>query len=264
MTDREPNYLHRANQTAELAWNYEGPGTGAGGAGIDYLKQLYNVDVPNNAYALEIGYGQGVMVKRLIEQYQANVIALDINKMAKEWIDKWAIEHNVPILDAWPTRGDDGYWRNADGNIIQFPSLYARLTDICFYRLDSDNVQENLVDFAFASEVYEHITNPHNMTAIVKHLLKHGGLYVVSFPRPEDNFGYTGGLHGHIYPGFLQRDSYEIFMRQMYFKKVAHLNNGSSAWYVFKNYKGEGMVDAHVMANRDFTEEELFNCMEGF
>ena len=81
---------------------------------------------------------------------------------------------------------------------------------------------------------------------------------------PEDNLGYGGGEHAHIYPGFLRRDSFERFMKQLYFKQVARVENGSSAWYVFRNYKGDGVVDAFSIVSGNYTEEELFSCLDSF
>jgi len=92
-------------------------------------------------------------------------------------------------------------------------------------------------------------------------VLEHDGLLLMAFPMPENNFGYGGGQHAHVYPGFLERESYEIFMKQMYFRAMKRGENGASAWYAWRNYKGPGVVDVFRIVSGNYEEDQLFGCL---
>jgi ubiquinone/menaquinone biosynthesis C-methylase UbiE len=123
---------------------------------------------------------------------------------------------------------------------------------------------DDTYDFAFCTETIEHLSNPFFMVSEVKRVLKHNGIFVLAFPMPEDNLGYDGGEHAHIYPGFLLQEPFELFMKQLYFKIRHHRKNGSSAWYTFQSYKQRGVVSAFDMGHSNYTEAELFKCLEDF
>jgi len=107
------------------------------------------------------------------------------------------------------------------------------------------------------------------MIAELKAAMKHGAVFVLSFPMPEDNGPYSGredegygpGNHAHVYPGFLLRESFERFMMQMYFRLEFRMQNGSSAWYVFRNYAKDDMVDPFKMISGNYTPQALYGCL---
>jgi SAM-dependent methyltransferase len=114
----------------------------------------------------------------------------------------------------------------------------------------------------FCTETIEHVANPYFAVAEIKRVLEHDGLFVLAFPMPEDNLGYGGGQHGHVYPGFLLRESFERFMMQLYFRAPCRQANGSSAWYAYRNAKQGGkMVDIFSVIAGNYTEEELYGWL---
>ena len=122
---------------------------------------------------------------------------------------------------------------------------------------------DDVIDWAYCLETPEHLANPYFAFAEVKRVLKHGGKFVLAFPRPESNLGYGGGKHPQVYPGFLQKDSFERFMMQLYFKKIQRDVHGDSAWYLYENIKeGEDFFDTFFMIKGNYTEDKLYGCLE--
>ena len=130
----------------------------------------------------------------------------------------------------------------------------------------------NTFDFAFCTESVEHFSNPYFAFANVKKALKHGGVFVVAFPMPEDNgwasgvpdHGFGSGEHAHVYPGLLLRDSFNLFMRQLYFQEIQGWDNGSTHWSIWANFKHETNVDVFAMGSGNYTEEQLFGRLDAW
>lgn len=226
--------IDRANSRAAANYSREGAGIGADAEALKVLEEYTSERVQENHTCLEIGFGQGKLVEQLACHRRAKVIGFDI-AMASLHAD--SAQRAIAC-------GAQLYVMDASHEEIGLPDDYAH--------------------YAFCTETIEHLSNPFFMCAEVKRVLVHGGYFTLSFPMPEDNLGYGGGQHAHVYPGFLRQDSWESFCRQLYFKSVHFHSNGSSAWYVLKNYKGPGVKDVFSMTSANYDERELFQCLEGF
>ena len=240
------------------AW-LEGPGTGAGGEALDRLREYADIDVPKRSACFEIGFGRGDLIKRLITERNCSAIAVDCSIASWQSLVTWAYTQPVEqIHDVCAYIPSMKEWEENANNIM----LYAAHADVSHMWIDNHTAVHDVCDFAFCTEAIEHLANPYYAVALAKRLLKHGGVFMLSFPMPEDNLGYGGGEHAHVYPGFLTKDSFERFMRQLYFKQTMRRENGSSAWYVFKNYKGEGVHDVFSVISGNFTEEQLYGVLD--
>ena len=225
--------MNRINPTAREAYKQEGPGVGAGAGALEWCERLSGKKPEKGDFILEVGAGQ---CELLIELAQREIMTCGVD-IAEACLAK--LEGVSP-------------------DVMKFLRLH-----ICDVSHDKLPWPTNTFDFAFCTETIEHVANPYYMVSEVKRTLRHGGLFVLAFPMPEDNLGYGGGQHAHVYPGFLTKDSFERFMRQMYFKFVNRQANGSSAWYAFKNYKGEGMVDVfHMIAGNYENERDLYGVLD--
>lgn len=235
------DYRARINPTAVESYKHQGPGCGDQGRGIEYLDEKSGEDIPklvpliNGAVCLDVGFGMCETIEKLILDYRCR------------------LAYGVDIAEAC-----------SDSPVVKRLDPHKK----CLWILDVSHtvlpIQDNAVDIAFCTETIEHLSNPFYMFAEVKRVLKHGSLFVLSFPRPEDNLGYGGGEHAHIYPGFLRKEYFAHFCKQMYFKELFRLENGSSGWYILKNFKAEGVTDVFEMASGNYSEERLFKCMEDF
>lgn len=223
----------RTHATANHCYKFQGVGIGADMTALNYFKQLAPEAVLNKeSCGLDVGFGGGGTLKALHDTYGMRKL------------------YGVDIAPA------------------SFETKTCAPKCSKLYHLDVSHdalpLAEDSLDIVFCTEVIEHLSNPFFMVANVKVALKHGGYFCFSFPMPENNLGYEGGQHAHVYPGFLQRDSFERFMKQLYFQKVGRLENGASAWYVFRNYKGDGVLDVFEIVAGNYTEAQLFACLENF
>jgi len=194
-------------------------GVGAGKSACEFFS------FPKNKRVLEIGFGSGELVVELTKRGNA-FYGVDIGKASHEYAIK------------------DGFIDK--GNLIWL--------DISFDRLPWT---DDFFDFVYCTEVLEHLENPAHMFMEVKRTLKDQGLFIVSFPRPEDNLGSNSGMHSHMYPGFLLKKSFRMFCDQMYFKVVGYKENGSTAWYLLVNVKEENQVGVHTYIQGNYDSEEL-------
>lgn len=181
---------------------------------------------PTGKRCLDIGYG----TCRLLDVLKKNgnsVFGVDIGKEAM----RVAVENNQ--ID--------------DRTLIYLDVSHNKLPWI-----------DNVFDYVYCTETIEHLENPAFVFMEIKRVLKPNGRFVVAFPRPEDNFGYDGGKHAHMYPGFLLKYSFRYFLKQMYFKILKYWENGSSAWYLLENIKEGDEVGVHLMIQGNYNEDELY------
>lgn len=216
----------RINRTAVVSYQTEGPGAGAEAHGLEYLTK-WGVPLNGSVHALEIGFGGGGWIKAM-RQCCARVSGVDIARAA---YDAQETTLNLHVLDV-------------SHDPLPLP--------------DDD------IHVVSCTETIEHVANPFHMFAEIKRVLVHGGHFLIAFPRPEDNLGYDCGMHAHVYPGFLERASFERFCRQCYFKVLQREENGATAWYLLKNYKGEGVTDVFKVVSGNNTEEGLYGCLTDF
>lgn len=232
--------LQQINDTALNSYACEGLGIGAAAEALDELEKYTGFRLREGHRVIEVGPGQMELVRRVPLLRAAMIDAFDI------------------VIDA--VRIDA--LRTELSEMGRDPSLFnIHLCDVSHDRFVHEH---DLYDAAFCTETIEHLSNPYHMVSNVKRGLKHGGYFVLAFPMPEDNLGYGGGKHAHVYPGFLLREPFEHFMRQMFFKQVHRHANGSSAWYIFKNYKGPGVVDVFSMTSQNYDDARIFECLEAY
>ena len=227
----------QVQSTAVDAYKSEGGGIGAGSGALDWLMENSELSTPSGLRCLEIGCGAGELVARLAASGN-KVIGVDIAEKCIECV-----------------------WSQVKKNLVNPKLVQTYLLDISHEPLQ---IKEDSIDIAFCTETIEHLSNPYHMFAEVKRVLRHEGHFVMAYPMPENNLGCGGGQHAHVYPGFLLRDSFERFCKQMYFKIVVRTENGSSAWYLLKNYKAEGIVDPFCMIAGNYEEEDLYGCLNNF
>jgi len=225
--------------TARKCYESEGPGIGGSGDAMAYLYKA-DIYIESGMRVLDIGFGHGEF---LLDAYEcgAEIYGVDLAEASVNF-----------VRDRLQKNPASGHWRLAVCD-VSHETLAAAV------ELDTDSV-----DVAVCTETVEHLSNPYFAFAEAKRVLKHGGSFLVAFPMPEDNLGYKGGQHAHIYPGFLTRESFETFMRQLYFKQRYRKTNGSTAWYAFRNYKGPGVVDVFEIVAGNYTERQLFSCLGEF
>jgi len=236
MANRDGTPLGRINNTARDLYETQGPGIGSGAGALDYLLK-WGVDPATDCNVLEIGFGEGKLFAAFQER---GCNALYGVEFAQAAIDA------ARVLCAQNSRA---------------PQPILAFLDVSHEPLP---LRDNSVDYAFCTETLEHLSNPYFMFCEVKRVLRHRGLFVLSFPQPARSLGYGGGDHGQIYPSFLLRDSFERFAKQLYFSVVAREENGSSDWYLLKNYKRDGIVDVFEVISGNYDERELYGCLEGF
>ena len=182
---------------------------------------------------LEIGFGEGKFAEKLTRENE--YWGIDIGGGAhKDVLKKKLNEQGARFL-------------RLDVNKDDFPLL------------------DDYFDACFILETLEHLANPCHCVEEIKRVLKDNGRLIVVFPRPEDNLGYSEGLHAHIYPGFLLKKSFRMFMRQLFFRIKDYRVNGSSAYYRYENVKTvpminekEGEVSPHFLTTANYDEGVLF------
>lgn len=231
--------LQQINDTAHNSYATQGLGIGAADEALGELEKYTDFRLCAGMAAVEIGCGEMKLVRKIAIERKARIDAYDLVVDSERLGALLAEAREVGVR-----------------NMIS-----VMPTDVCHDRFISDH---DIYDAAFCTETIEHLSNPYFMVSNVKRGLKHGGYFVLSYPMPEDNLGYGGGKHAHVYPGFLLREPFEHFMRQMYFKQVHRHANGSSAWYVFKNYKGPGVTDVFSMTSANYDDERMFDCLRDF
>jgi SAM-dependent methyltransferase len=236
----KPLELQRTNPTAREAYSFQGPGTGGGGEALEKLESNCDRRIVSDSRCLDIGFGEGKLVNALLERKCKSVCGVDI-----------AMASMLPYSSGVSV---SVFFKKKIG-------LDLRILDVSH---DPLPYKDDAFDFVFCLEAIEHMSNPYHMCAEAKRVLRHDGMFVFAFPRPEDNLGYDSGQHAHVYPSLLQQGGYEQFMTQLYFKQAFRVENGSSAWYGWRNYKGPGVVDVFEMCSGNHTAEQLFNCLEEF
>jgi len=233
MYDDTAEPVAHINPTAVTAYERQGPGVGAGGEVMSLLLSRLQRQIDPPDVLFEIGFGQGELM-RLCAQRGVKAFGGEVCDAAFVQTRDWALQ-NYPDL-CLPIKMD------ASHDLIPLP--------------------DDSVSIVACTETIEHLGNPIYALSEAKRVLQHDGLFVLAFPMPESNLGYGGGKHAHVYPGFLLRDPFERFMKQLFFKLVLRWENGDSAWYVYSNYKGPGIVDVFHVISGNYEEAELYGVLE--
>lgn len=227
---------NRLAPRAATAYQGQGPGIGAEDDTLDWLEENTDYRITREHCVLDVGFGKGKLLKRLAEERSCSFVAgVDIAEASLEESSEW--KSGTSMLDT---------------------TIDLRKLDVSHDLLPFRN---DAFDFAICTETIEHVANPHHMVAEIKRVLKNHGILVMAFPMPEDNLGYGCGQHAHMYPGFLTRGSFEMFMQQCFFRKIQRTVNGSTAWYCYENYKGSSVVDVFTVVSGNYTEYDLFKCI---
>lgn len=213
-----------------------------GERGIGMNKTLFTdhhfIETPKGLRTLEIGFGQGELVRYLLENNN-RVYGVDVGLASTEG----AIQ--------------DGFIDKA-----------------CLLYLDASRERlpfiDNFFDMTFMLETIEHLSSPIHAVFEIKRVLKHGGKFIISFP-PYEHADYKSGSHAHVYPGFLAREPFERFMMQLYFKQLKRMNiHGGTIAYLFENIKDAVSEGARVrneaesqpnifrVVANNYTQDELY------
>jgi len=232
--------MYEMNRTSEDAYSRQGGGPGTG-AMFSVLGEWRSCKEPfcpveeKNQRVLEVGFGRGKLLGELSAQGHC-VVGVDIARGSV----------NEFLRDYETRAAREGY-------------VVPLLLDVSHDRIP---FVDNFFDYAYCTETYEHLTNPYHATAEVKRVLKHGGKFCVSHPKPEETLGYLAGMHAQVYPWWLMKKSFARFMMQMYFAQLAYEENGTTAWYVYRNIKevpdGYRMINPFVMGWGNYKPEETY------
>jgi len=235
--------LNRINPTSMPAYMHEGPGIGGNETAVQFLREITGVSLAPGHAILDVGFGKGGVLQDGVRAYCRLVAGVDAAQASIQHMDNWAAENHTLF-----SISDCG-----DAPSMELHHLDASHTPLPW--------MDDTFDIVICTETIEHFTNPYYMVSEVKRVLVPDGMFLIAFPRPEDNLGPGGGEHMHVYPGFLTKDSFELFMIQMYFRAKIRRVNGSTAWYAYRNYKGPGVVDTFHMVAGNYTLEQLYSCM---
>lgn len=223
--------MKRINPTAEGAYTKQGPGVGGSADITMYLDKLYGVKLDPVHRVLDIGFGHGQFILEAAGMGCKAVAGIEIAAAAMEHVRENDPEGKIEI-----------HQLDVSHDLLPFP--------------------DDSFDIVACTETIEHLDSPYHMVSEVKRVLTHDGIFLLAFPMPEDNLGYSGGQHAHVYPGFLTQSSFERFMMQLYFRAPSRIPNGSSAWYAYRNYKGEGIVDVFEMIAGNYEEDDLYSVVK--
>lgn len=223
--------MSRINATSEPAYKYQDAGVGGNETALAFLKRLVGYSINANTHILDLGFGHGGVLIQSLEAGARMVGGVEIN----------------------------------DDSFTKLKAAVGTPSQLETWKLDISRDRlpwpDDYFDVVVCTETIEHLTAPYFMAAEAKRVLKNDGIFLLAFPDPADNLGYEGGQHAHVYPGFLEKKSFRRFMMQLYFHDAVHIQNGSSAWYTYRNYKGIGMVDTfHVIAG-NYSEHDLYGMM---
>jgi len=230
-----PKDLQKANATAHTNYSMEGPGVGADGQAFDLCDKISPI-VPGQR-VVEVGYGHGFLMQRAAEE-GCYCTGIDIGPACSHGKGITALKEN---------------------NLEAFDRVQLFCADSSHEAMP---LPDDSQDHAFCTETIEHLSNPYFMCCEIKRVLKHGGTFTMAFPDCLDNLGYDGGQHAHVYPNWLTEANFELFAKQLYFKVMHKYQNGSTLWWVLKNYKRDGIVDVFRMTSGNYTEASLFDCLE--
>jgi ubiquinone/menaquinone biosynthesis C-methylase UbiE len=217
-----------------------------GERGVGVNKSLFTehnfMETPENMRTLEIGFGQGELIRYLLE-HKNRVYGIDVGLASIEG----AIQ--------------DGFIDKAC--LLYMDASTERLPFI-----------DNFFDIVFMLETIEHLSSPIHAVFEIKRVLKDKGKLVISFP-PYEVSGYEGGRHAHVYPGLLAKEPFERFMMQLYFKQIKRMMIGDgTVIYLFENVKNviseaaskrkekEGQINIFKVVAGNYTEEELYGHLK--
>ena len=237
---------------------HQGPGVGAEDGAIYHAKTMIDAVPGRGDCIMEVGFSDGSLLRKAIDEYGCgSAYGVEIARSC------FTTSYGGDPRPIWEEEVIEGLKFEYGGPTLTLnkprQTTHLQWADASHHRLDAP---DSFFTWAYCTETIEHLTNPYYMVANVKRCLQHNGLFVLAFPMPEDNLGYGGGQHAHVYPGFLRRESFERFMMQMYFKGIERKENGSSAWYVYQNYKGQGQVDPGVVVSGNFKEDDLYHMVK--
>lgn len=182
--------------------------------------------IPENKNVTELCFGQGELIRTLLK-----------NKNKVSGFDAGKASIDAAYEEGWGKEANIHY------------------SDISMSKLPLENDSQDCI---FLLEAIEHLENPAHVFSEAKRVLKHNGDFIIAFPRPCDNIGYSSGLHAHMYPGFLLKHSFRMFCDQHFFKLVKYAEDGSTAYNWLKNIKDRPMLGIHEIIQGNYDRDKLF------
>ena len=182
--------------------------------------------MPHDKVILDVGAGNGDLMKYLVQDKTNTVIGVDIGLLGQErfWEEKRYKYSTLLYLDV-------------SNDKLPFP--------------------DGVFDQVFFTEIVEHLGNPCHTLMEIKRVLKENGELVITFPEMEDQLGAFSGNHSFIYPGLFTRKHFRRFMIQLFFKQKKYTENGGTGKYIFENIK-EGFISPYAIAKGDWQANLLY------
>jgi ubiquinone/menaquinone biosynthesis C-methylase UbiE len=176
--------------------------------------------MPTDKVILDVGAGNGDLMKYLTQDKTNTVIGMDIG-----------------------LHGQKTFWKEKR----------YKYSTLLYMDVSSDRFPfpDDVFDLVVFTEIVEHLGNPCHTLMEIKRVLKENGELIITFPEVEDQHGYWGGNHSFIYPGLFARKYFRRFMIQLFFKQLKYKENGGTGKYLFRNIK-EGFINPYAMAKGDW------------
>lgn len=213
---------------------------------------------PKNARTLEVGFGQGEAVRKLLEHGLEDV---------------WGVDAGLASHMSIYTEGDTINPRSLTPEFAKRAKLLYM--DVCHARLP---FPDNWFDLCIMTETIEHLDNPHHVVMELKRVMKDHALLMISYPRWECTHGvdqYDGGVHSYVLPGLFGRDTATRFFMQCYFQHLKYTENGATAYVLLRNWKTRpdgrtfecsgrlvGLLDIFSVVAGNYKEAELYGFLK--
>lgn len=195
------------------------------GCGATVIDQYGFVEESVDKRVLEVGFGEGLLVRKLMINNEVHGIDVGRNSITCAYDEGWFDQACLLYMDA---------------STEEFP------------------YPNDYFDIAFCLETMEHIASPFHVVWEVQRCLKGGGLFVLSVPHQDFNDGYGPGVHAYVYPGLFLEQYFKRFFRQLYFQCIQKQQIGGSILYMFRNLKDGRRPNIFTVVAGNYDETDLY------
>lgn len=195
------------------------------GCGATLVTNVGFMPPPRDSVVLEVGFGQGELVRELMEHnvvygMDAGLASIE-GSIQDDFVDKACLLYMDAATETWPLPDDS-------------------------------------VDYIFCTETLEHLGSMFFFATEASRVLKGSGLLVLSVPHQDTNDGYDAGVHSYVIPGLFLTEYFVRFFRQLYFQLVKFQKHGGSALYLFRNCKDPERPSIFQVVTGNYTEQQLY------